>query len=172
VPGEPIALASVCLGGPADSISVAQLGDDLDEDVRDHLPTLAVRVQPNPTAVVNLPVIVSAPVEPAPNFDVDEPVPGAVTVTSTYRWTFDDGATLIGPGRAYDGTDPSTAPSGYYLAHTYTHADAHASATLTVTWHATFTLAGGPPVALPDITTPAQTVRFEVHEVKSVLVSG
>lgn len=161
----------VCLGGAADTITVAQLGTDLTEDVRDHLPTLSARAQPSPDAVVNLPVIVSAPVEPAPNFTVNEPVPGAVTVTSTYRWTFDDGATLVGTGRAYDGTDPRTAPAGYYLAHTYTHADAHASATLTVTWHATFTVAGGAPVALPDITTPPQTVAFQVHEVRSVLVS-
>jgi hypothetical protein len=163
---------TVCFGGPADTVTVAQLGVDLNEDVRDHLPTLSARAQPSPQAVVNLPVIVSAPVEPAPNFNVNQPVPGVVTVTSTYRWTFDDGATLIGTGRAYDGTDPRTAPGGYYLAHTYTHADAHASATLTVTWHATFTVAGGPPIALPDIVTPPQTVAFQVHEVRSVLVSG
>jgi hypothetical protein len=171
VAGDPVPQGSICLGGPADTITVAQLGKDVDEDVRDHLPALSVRVQPSPAAVVNLPVIVSAPVQPAPDFNVDEPVPGAVTVTSTYRWTFDDGASLVGNGKAYDGTDPRTAPSGYYLAHTYTHAEAHASATLTVTWHAVFTLAGGPPIALPDITTPPQTVAFQVHEVRSVLVS-
>jgi hypothetical protein len=171
-PGEPVVQGSICLGGLADTVTVAQLGDDLAEDVRDHLPTFAIAAQPSPTVIVNLPVIVSAPAEPAPNFVVADPVPGAVTVTSTYTWTFDDGATVVGIGRTYDGTDPRTAAPGYYLDHTYSRADASGSVSLVVSWHAMFTVDGGPPVALADILTPAQIIRFEVHEVRSVLVSG
>jgi hypothetical protein len=172
VPGPPAIEGAVCLGGAADTVTVAQLGDDLDEDVRDHLPSFAIRAQPSPAAIVNLPVLVSAPVEPAPNFAVTAPVPGSVTVTSTYTWTFDDGVVLTGTGRPYDGTDPRTAAPGYYVAHTYTHADPRGSVSLVVSWHAGFTLAGGVTIALPDIVTPAQTIAFEVHEVRAVLVSG
>ncbi len=169
--GEPLPQPAICLGGKGDNITVAQVGKDVDDEVRDHLPKFSPQAQPNPDAIVNLPIIVSAPIEPAPNFNVDEPFPGQVVVTSTYNWKFDDGTTLTGIGRLYDGTDPRTAPAGYYLDHTYTRADPNGSVTLTVTWHAMFTLNGGTPVALPDITTTPQTIPFQVHEARSVLVS-
>jgi hypothetical protein len=171
-PGPPDPSGTVCFGGQADAVTLVQLGQALDEDVRDQLPSFPVSVQPSPTAIVNLPVIVSAPLEPAPNFDVQDPIPGHVSVTATYTWTFDDGATLTGIGRAYDGTDPRTAPDGYYLDHTFTRADGNGSVTLVVAWHAEFTADGGPAVALPDIITAPQMTRFGVHEIRAVLVSG
>jgi hypothetical protein len=101
---------------------------------------------------------------------VQQPVPGLLVATPTYTWKFDDGATVTGAGLPYDGTDPRVDP-GHYASHTYTAAEAHASVTLTVTWNATFTVAGQA-FTIPRLVMPPITTTFSVHEAHSVLVSG
>jgi len=160
----------VCTGNGPPPISVQQVVQDVSEYERDHMPIPVPDVQPANVAIVNLPVLVSVP-QPGPQtMQVQQPVPGLLVATPTYTWKFDDGATVTGAGLPYDGTDPRVDP-GHYASHTYTAAEAQASVTLTVTWNATFTVAGQaftiPPLVMPPITT-----TFSVHEAHSVLVSG
>jgi hypothetical protein len=160
----------VCTGSVPPPISVQQVVQDMSEYERTHVPIPVPDVQPEGTALVNLPVIVSVPQPQPVTMQVQEPVPGTLVATPTFTWTFDDGATVTGAGIPYDGTDPRANPA-HYVSHAYTAADAHASVTLTVTWNATFTAAGQVfPIA--SLTMPPITTTFAVNEAHAVLVSG
>jgi hypothetical protein len=98
------------------------------------------------------------------------PVPGRLLAIPSFTWIFDDGTTLAGPGRPFDGTDPRESPE-HYLSHIYRAPEANASVTLTVTWRATFT-AGGRTFAVPLLTMPSIVSRYSVYEAHSVLVDA
>jgi hypothetical protein len=160
----------VCTGSLPTPITVAQLAEDVGEYERDHMPIPTANVQPTGVAIVNLPVLVSATPLGPQTMQVQQPVPGELVATPTYTWTFDDGGTATGPGTAYDGTDPRTDPAHYAL-HIYRAANEHASVTLTVTWNATFSVAGQT-FPIPQLVMPPITTTFSVREAHSVLVSG
>jgi hypothetical protein len=160
----------VCSGGEATPVPVDELTQDLAEYERDHMPIPTANVQPAGVAIVNLPVLVSATQLGPQTMQVQQPVPGELVATPTYTWTFDDGGTATGPGTAYDGTDPRTDPAHYAL-HIYRAANEHASVTLTVTWNATFSVAGQT-FPIPQLVMPPITTTFSVREAHSVLVSS
>lgn len=168
--GPWIVVSETCTGAGPAPIPVQQVVQDVGEYERTHVPVPVPNVQPATVALVNLPVIVSVPQPQPVTMQVQQPVPGTLVATPTFSWTFDDGATVTGPGVPYDGTDPRTEPT-HYVSHTYATADAHASVTLTVTWNATFTAAGQvfpiAPLVMPPIAS-----AFTVQEAHAVLVSG
>jgi len=89
-------------------------------------------------------------------------------------WDFGDGHTSAsnGPGRAYDAKqDPcKTAQCADYDGHTYT-TTGNLAVTATVTWKATFQVAGGPATAIPGtLDGPLSTAALLVQEARSVLV--
>src|SRR5262249_61179551 len=89
-------------------------------------------------------------------------------------WDFGDGHTSasIGPGRAYDAKqDPCrTAQCADYDGHTYT-TTGNLTVTATVTWKATFQVAGGPAPPIPDtLAVPPSTAPLPVQQARSALV--
>ncbi len=170
LPGNWQLLGDECTGTAGSAVPLQQVLDAVGEYERDHMPVPQPVVQPDATALVNLPVIVSVPDVGQQTMNVQLPVPGELVAVPTYVWTFDDGTTLTGTGNPFDGTDPRTKAS-HYLAHTYSAAHANASVTLTVTWNATFT-AAGQTFALPQLVMPPLVHTFSVHEARSVLVTG
>lgn len=89
-------------------------------------------------------------------------------------WDYGDGQTntTSGPGPAYDPDhDPcKTAQCPDYDGHTYT-TTGPLTVTATVTWSATFQVAGGPATAIPGtLDGPASTAALLVREARSVLV--
>jgi hypothetical protein len=163
-------VGQVCTGVGPPQVPVDQVIQDVGEYERDHMPIPTANVQPAGVAIVNLPVLVSATQLGPQTMQVQQPVPGELVATPTYTWTFDDGGTATGPGTAYDGTDPRTDPAHYAL-HIYRAANEHASVTLTVTWNATFSVAGQT-FPIPQLVMPPITTTFSVREAHSVLVSG
>lgn len=117
--------------------------------------------------LVNKPTVVHADERPQTLTTTILGTTVVVTATPTrYAWDFGDGATLTttDPGRPWpDGT----------LTHAYPHVGAY-RITLTTTWTATYTLAGGP--AARDVpgtaTTTSTTAPLVVQERRSRLVAG
>jgi len=164
-------------------IPVADVLAGVAEQLAARLVTPKFAVQPGDRALVNLPVIVHVTSEgrrtPQPDcahpegvcFDVTVPVPGRLEAYPSYSWVFDgDGAVGEGRGRAYDGTSPRESPD-HYVAHAYTAPSAVETVELTVTWRATFTVAGLAPLRLADLPKMAQE-SFSVVEARSQLVAG
>jgi len=171
-----------CLRGTT-RIPVAGVLAGVAEQLEARLVTPKFAVQPGDRALVNLPVIVHVTSEgrriPQPDcahpdgvcFDVTVPVPGRLEAYPTYSWVFDgDGAVGEGRGRAYDGTSPRERPE-HYVAHAYTAPSAAETVQLTVTWQATFTVAGLAPLRLADLPKTARE-SFSVVEARSQLVAG
>jgi len=163
-------VGDICTGGSPDPIPTQQIIDAAEEYERTHLPPALPQMQPSNMAIVNMPLLVNVVPLPVQTMAVQLPVPGELVATPSYSWTFDDGTTVQGAGVPFDGTDPRVDP-GHYVSHTYLKAHAHASVSLTVTWTAKFT-AAGQTIDLPDVTMPAVTLNYSVHEARSVLVSG
>jgi hypothetical protein len=90
-------------------------------------------------------------------------------------WDFGDGATdsTTDPGKAYSTTDPcDTAECADYYGHTYTDTGA-VTMTLTVAWHAQFSLDGGATWTDVDpapLTGPPATHDLDVVQARGVLV--
>jgi hypothetical protein len=89
-------------------------------------------------------------------------------------WKYGDGhtATSDGPGRAYDARhDPcKTAQCADYDGHTYT-TTGQPTVSATVTWTATFQVAGGPATPIPGtLDGPPSTATLHVEQARSILV--
>ena len=126
------------------------------------------QVEPPNGALVQLPVIVHTTPAADVGFIVTQPFPGRLSASPSYAWDFGEGEVLQGAGTAYDGTSPTRDPD-HYLAHTYTSAGPR-QVTLTMTWNATFSVAG--------FTIPLQDIVFtdsaavQVRSAHSELVAG
>jgi len=102
-------------------------------------PTL--RVAPPGGAVTQLPLIVSASDDQPRDVDLTVlGVPLRVHLVPSWDWSFGDGSrtTTTTAGRGYDGTDPDSAPPGYYVQHTYRHRG-QVRLAVRVRWSATVT---------------------------------
>jgi hypothetical protein len=89
-------------------------------------------------------------------------------------WNYGDGhtSTSNGPGRPYDAQRHpcTTAQCPDYAGHTYT-STGRLTITATVTWQATFQVAGGPATPIPGtLDGPPNTATLLVREARSVLV--
>lgn len=163
-----------CIGGSTPpspgGVTASEIRSVVREELRTRLPAPVVRVQPGVVVPVNFPVIFSAG-DPGPQgFSVSVPLPGQVSATPTYRWSFGDGSFADGRGTPYDGTSPRVDP-WHYVSHLYLAPKPRMTVSLTVTWHATFTVQGLPTFVLDDIVLPAVTHTFAVKEAHATLVS-
>lgn len=117
-------------------------------EIRRRLPAPTIELNPQPRGLVNLPVIVSTP-DPGPqDFAIVVPpsrgrtfeLHGTIHAVPDYTWTFEDGGTVHGAGRPYDGTDPRTDP-GHYVTDTFARTGIK-SVHLRVRWTGTVTVQG------------------------------
>ena len=123
-------------------------------------------------ALVNVPVMVSAPDAAIEGFAVTAPLPGVVTVEERYAWDFGSG--VIDDhrrGRPYTAWQSALDDSaGYYTAAAYDGVGPQ-SVSLTVTWTAELRVAG---IAVPFPATVTRTVSepLVVQEARGRLVRG
>ena len=153
-------------------IPVADVTAAAGEYLRKHLAAAVPVVQPGERTLVNFPTIVSTPDAGQQTFAITEPLPGLLTVDPAYAWTFDspDGTTTsaTGTGRSYDGTSPTTGPTGYYLTTTFRHSGTgHIG--LTATWTGTVAVQLVPPVALDPLVFQADA-DLPVEQRRTVLL--
>jgi hypothetical protein len=138
------------------------------EHLQKHVTRPHATVQPASTGLAQLPVIAHTPAAGPVDLDVTQPFPGHLHATPTYTWDFAEGPPQPGPGRRYDGTSPTTHP-GHYVCHTY-HTAGTRPITVTLTWTATFTVAGlhlpVQPITFTDTTT------IDIHAARSQLVDA
>jgi hypothetical protein len=104
-----------------------------------------IRIEPpGGRALVNMPVLFSAPVQHRTTLDITQPLPGAIVADPGYSWDLGEGQSGAGAGHRFtpsrDPEDPST--SGYYVSATYRQVGVQ-HARLTLTWDATITLGSG-----------------------------
>jgi hypothetical protein len=117
-----------------------------------------VSVQPpGGRALVNLPVLFSAPAQHRTSLRITQPLPGAVTADPGYRWDLGDGQHATGAGHVYTpAVDPQAAGAGGYYVEGVYHRAGRQTATLTLTWQATITLGAGPGA----LTVPLDPITF------------
>jgi len=154
---------------PMDDV-VAAVEARLREELYKNLAHPEILVNPSPRALVNLPVIVSTE-DPGPqSLEFTTPLPGTIDAEPSYAWTWSDGHTSEGSGRAYTQAVSPTRNPDYYVAHTY-RSSGPAGVTLTVIWRATATVNGAGTVPLDPIEFTAASA-FDVLEARSRLVAG
>lgn len=127
---------------------------------------------PAGNAIVNLPVLVWATPQSTVRRDFAPfGIPVSVTLTPSWEWTFEPGATrrTRHPGQPYRDNGVPVARDPGYVTHAYRTPGAH-EVTVTVRWAATWSLDGGAPRALGDLTR-SDTVGVSVREAPSRLVA-
>lgn len=139
--------------------------------------TAQIGLAPRHDTLVNMETVMwlaTAPERNLPNVAIlGRPVSVHITIDHV-NWNFGDGQSdrSAGPGRPYDAKrDPcATRDCPAYYGHTYT-TTGEVTVTATVTWQATFRVAGGPVTAIPGtLDGPASTAALLVQEARSVLV--
>ena len=131
------------------------------------LPQLTTQHQPPGNGLSGLPVIFWTDSAPSQTFTVD--IRGfRVAITATvqrYTWHTGD------PARpTVTSTDPGRPSPDQTVTHLYR--SGHYTASLTVTWGATFSVNGGPPDAVPgSTTTDGPPVDFDVLQARAVLTN-
>lgn len=133
---------SACVGVPK-TVTLADAQTAFIRYLKDaHLPRPTIDTAPPTGGLVNLPQIFATAASPPVTLAVTVPLPAALIADPHYGWDFGDGA--MGPDtpgvRYQPGILPADHP-GHYLTHTYT-ATGSVTASLTVTWRASFTVTG------------------------------
>ncbi len=179
----PRTIGEVCLR-PGDAVSLADLRAQILADYRKHVPVAQPELKVQPVAgrvPVNLPAILYAEGVPQGQRQVSfrhplssgGSVPVTMTVSPTWEWDFGDGTDVIStdhPGQPYTSGVAVTEGTHPYVAHTYRRTGVR-TATVTVHWGGTFTVAGFGPFALPDIGF-SDSATIEVREAQAVLTGN
>lgn len=141
------------------------------------IPTAQIGLAPRHNTLVNMETIMwvaTARQRTLPTVAIlGRPVSVHITIDHV-RWDFGDGyaTSSNGPGRAYDAVrDPcKTVQCADYDGHTYT-TTGRLTVSATVSWTATFQVAGGPATAIPGtLDGPSSTAALLVQEARSILV--
>ena len=132
-------------------------------------PTITV-APPGGRTLVNIPTIYSTTGHDPVTLPITTPVPGRITATPTYTWTFANGERGNGPGTPYS---PDFSPGqhpDHYLHTVYDTAGAKTTR-LTVSWQVTFRLQDILDVPLQPITfaTASTITALTAH---NVLIDG
>jgi hypothetical protein len=160
-----------CLGVPQ-TVTLADAQAAFIRYLKDtHLPRPTIITAPPTAGLVNLPQIFATPDHPPVTLAVTVPLPARLTAEAHYTWDYGDGAS--GPDTPGIPFQPGILPADhpdYYLTHTY-RINQTVTATLTVTWHAGFTVTGiAGTFPIPDITLTT-THTLPIHQARSQLVA-
>jgi hypothetical protein len=119
-------------------------------------PTISIQ-PPGGRALVNMPVLYSAPAQHVTALQITQPLAGAIAADPAYTWDLGESQQAAGTGHPYnprvDPQDPSNA--SYYVAGVYRRAGEQ-RATVTLTWDATIQLGAGPGA----LTVPLDPITF------------
>ncbi len=163
---------SRCIGVPK-TVTLADAQTAFLRYLKDaHLPQPTITTAPPDGGLVNLPQIFATTNNPPLTLTVTVPLPAVLTAQPHYAWTYGDGTTGPDtPGTPYQpGILPAEHPD-YYLTHTY-RTNQTVTASLTVTWAATFTVTGIPDTfPIPDITLTTHRT-LTIRQAKSELVDN
>jgi hypothetical protein len=144
------------------------------------LPKVAVGIAWKTTALVNAETVVWPATEAERSLGTVTVVGRQVGLRIAFdhaNWDFGDGVTdtTSSPGKAYTDSDPChTAQCADYYGHTYTDTGER-TITLTVAWHAEFSLDGGRTWAAVDqapLTGPQATHTLTVEQARGILVNN
>lgn len=130
----------------------------------------SIELRPRDTAIVNLPVIAWTADQPDVALEIENPLPGRISATPAYTWSWSNGTFSKGPGTPYTPQVSPSANPGYYVSAIYS-ARGPAQVTLTVTWSAVIEVPGIAPVPL-DPLTYISVADFTVASAGAVLVDG
>jgi hypothetical protein len=163
---------------PAQADPVATVADIRDEAIRLLPPVQPGKASTDP-ALVNTETIFWAATQPNRTLPTATVVGERVQLRTAFdsaRWDFGDGATdeTTDAGRVYDeAADPcDTVHCPDYYTHTYT-TTGPMRVSLTVTWRASYRVAGGAWADLDDpITGPPSTIQVRLYQARGVLVSA
>ncbi len=165
-------VGETCVAGD-NRVDVAEVEREVERVIEDRfseITTPALHVAPDGGALVNLPVLVWTDPSEDLSFAIDQPLPGRVSASPEYDWTFSDGTTGSGVGRPFEAAlAPSQVPD-YYL-HTTYRRPGPADVTLNATWSGTVTVQDLAPVPIEPLVYRA-TEQFPVREARTVLVDG
>ena len=128
---------------------------------------------PAGTGIVNIPVLVWAtPQETIRRDFAPFGIPVAVTLTPSWEWTFDSGASTqtAHPGQPYRDNGVPVASDPGYVTHAY-RTPGTRSVAVTVHWAATWSLDGGAPRSLGELTR-SDNAEVSIREAPSRLVAG
>lgn len=163
-------VGNTCIAGE-ERVEVADVERELERIVEREFQRVAkptISLAPATVALVNLPVIAwTEDLDPI-EVDIDQPLPGRIDASPTYRWAWSSGSDASGAGRPYD---PSVSPleTPDYYVHGLRTTPGPLSVTLTVTWDGAVTVPGLPPVPIDPLVYEA-TSSIDVSEARSELV--
>lgn len=180
-PGNPARelVGTICPGAPAQggpAAPVITIGM-IEGEVRRFAeqvtpPSTELGFAPAGTAIVNLPVLVWATPESTIQRDFAPfGIPVSVTLVPSWEWTFEPGATTrtATPGQPYRDNGIPVADDPAYVRHAY-RAPGQRQIGVTVRWSASWSLDGGAPRPLGDLTR-TDTASVLVREAPSRLVA-
>lgn len=129
-----------------------------------------ITLEPQGSALVNLPVIASAPVYERQEFEIDNPLPGRVSAEPSYAWTWSNGETGAGPGRPYSpAVSPLDDPAYYPVSAVY-GSGGTGRVSLDLEWAATVHVADNPPQTLDPVAF-STTEGFTIRQARTELVA-
>jgi hypothetical protein len=129
-----------------------------------------VTIAPESGGLVNLPVLAWTEDPGVVVLDIDNPLPGRITATPSFTWTWSDGTVSTGPGQPYSpAVSPSEAPDHYV--HAVFDNRGEGAVTLTVTWTGEVSVPGLASIDIDPLvyTAPAS---FPVREARAELVDA
>lgn len=156
----------------AESYPLEDIREEIIGELEEHFEEVArpeVTVAPARNAVVNIPVLASTVDVGDIGFEIDNPLPGVVTGSPSYRWAWSNGSGGAGPGQPYDGTNPVENEGHYPVRATYAASGTH-SVGLTVTWEIGLTVPGIPVITDIDPLVFEAGAEFPVRSGRTVLV--
>jgi hypothetical protein len=161
-----------CMPGE-ERVDLADVEAEIRRIVEDRFREIArptVTLAPPTAGLVNLPVLAWTEDPGEVTLDFEQPLPGTVTASPTYEWSWSNGSTSYGPGMPYtDSVSPTRTPDRYV--HAVFNRNGSASVELTVTWAGSVTVPGLPPVEITPLVYSAPAA-FDVREARAQLVAG
>lgn len=160
-----------CVAGEQ-RIDLADVEAQVRRVVEDRFRSIAqpvLHLAPDTTGLVNLPMLAWTD-DPGPvTLDFTQPLPGTITATPSYDWSWSNGTHSTGPGRPYTPSQsPSAAPESYV--HAVFAERGEGAVTLTVTWQAAVTVPGLPtPIDIAPLVYTSQAT-FSIREARAQLV--
>jgi hypothetical protein len=163
---------TICVPGEQ-RVDLADIEAQVRQVIEDKFREIAepsIQLAPQTVGLVNLPLLAWTQDRGDVRLEIEQPIPGVITGSPRYVWTWSNGSTAQGPGQPYDpGVSPLEDASSY-VSSVYERRG-EASVTLQVTWRAQVTVPGVAPVDLEPLVYTS-TASLPVLEARSVLVDA